>query len=325
MYPIIKPLSSWKGQDRYFGTVLKSITTILLSGGCSWNKCRMCGYKHDRNSCASRDDLVSHMSSQIDWISQNYPSSEYDIGKIFTSGSVFDPFEVPCEILDKLGALFQGKKLIVESRAEYITEKPIEQLLSILDQGQSHPLTVSIGLETTNDDIREKSIQKGFSFDDFIHAADICHRYGVGVKAYLMLKPLFLTEKEAMDDMQKSIREVSKYADMISMNLCTVQSHTELEQYWHRGEFRPPYLWSALKILLDAEVEVSCDPVGGGFKRGPHNCGNCDSKIVSAIKEYSLYADKQVLLSVWNEGCSCKDEWLYVINNEYPWNMPLTE
>ncbi|MDV0444176.1 archaeosine biosynthesis radical SAM protein RaSEA [Methanorbis rubei] len=321
----VKPLASWKGQDRYFGEVLPSLTGIFLSGGCSWNRCRMCGYKNDRNSCASRDELIAHMNAQIAWISENFAGDEYGLGKIFTSGSVFDPNEVPLEVLDSFGNLFAGKPVIAESRAEYVTEEGLSRLLKTLDQGQAHPLTVAMGLETTNDAIREKSIDKGFSFADFVRASEVCHNAGVGVKAYLMMKPLFLTESEALADMQTSIAEAAPYADMISMNLCTVQGRTELEQYWQRGSFRPPYLWSAVKVLLEAEVPVACDPVGGGFRRGPHNCGACDKEIVAAINAYSLSADKSELQQVWDAGCSCRKEWEYVLENEFSWNMPLTQ
>ncbi|MDU9376652.1 hypothetical protein McpSp1_12760 [Methanocorpusculaceae archaeon Sp1] len=325
MLASVKPLASWKGQDRYFGEVLPSLTGIFLSGGCSWNRCRMCGYKNDRNSCASRDELITHMNAQIAWISENFSAEEYGLGKIFTSGSVFDPNEVPLEVLDSFGNLFAGKPVIAESRAEYVTEEALSRFLKTLDQGQAHPLTVAIGLETTNDAIREKSIDKGFSFADFVRAADVCHEAGVGVKAYLMMKPLFLTESEALLDMQTSIAEAAPYADMISMNLCTVQGRTEVEQYWQRGSFRPPYLWSAVKVLLEANVPVACDPVGGGFRRGPHNCGTCDKEIVAAINAYSLSADKSELQKVWDEGCSCREEWEYVLENEFSWNMPLTQ
>lgn len=321
----IKPLASWKGQDRYFGEVLPSLTGIFLSGGCSWNRCRMCGYKNDRNSCDTREELIAHMNAQIAWIAENYSSDEYGLGKVFTSGSVFDPREVPREVLDSFGNLFAGKPVIAESRTEYVTEDALSQFLSTLDQGQSHPLTVAMGLETTNDAIREKSIDKGFTFADFIRAADICHEVGVGVKAYLMMKPLFLTEREAMEDMQKSVAEAAPYADMISMNLCTVQGRTELERYWQRRSFRPPYLWSAVKVLLEADACVACDPIGGGFHRGPHNCGTCDKEIVAAINTYSLTADKSVLQAVWDLGCTCRSEWEYVLDNETSWNMPLTE
>ena len=326
MDKIIKPLASWKGQDRFFGEVKSTLTAIFLSGGCSWNRCRMCGYKNDRDTSA---DLIANMKAQVSWLGENYKPDEYELGKIFTSGSVFDSREVPPEVLDTFGTFFKGKPLVAESRCEYVTKDAVERLMSTLDGGQDHPLTVAIGLETTNDAIREKSIDKGNTFEDFKQAAKIAHDCGAAVKAYLMMKPLFLTEKEAMDDMASSIREVAPYADMISMNLCTVQNRTELEQYWRKGAFRPPYLWSAVKVLLDADVFVSCDPVGGGFVRGPHNGeqqveGCLDKEIVAAINEYSLTADKSVLQAVWDAGESCRDEWQFVLDNETSWNMPLT-
>ena len=325
----IKPLASWKGQDRFFGEVKSTLTAIFLSGGCSWNRCRMCGYKNDRD-CSPKPELIEHMKAQVSWLGDNFKPEEYELGKIFTSGSVFDPNEVPLEVLDTFGTFFRGKPLVAESRCEYVTEEALERLLSTLDDGQEHPLTVAIGLETTNDAIREKSIDKGNTFEDFKKAADIAHKAGASIKAYLMMKPLFLTEREAMEDMQKSIAEVTPYADMISMNLCTVQGKTELEQYWQRGSFRPPYLWSAVKVLLDAEVFVSCDPVGGGFKRGPHNGdkqveGCLDKEIVAAINAYSLSGDKSVLQEVWDAGANCREEWEFVLENETSWNMPLTK
>jgi hypothetical protein len=181
-----------------------------------------------------------------------------------------------------------------------------------------------MGLETTSDRIREKSIDKGFSFSDFMRAAGRAREGGAGVKAYLLHKPLFLTEREALHDMEQSIREIVGVADIISMNPCTVQKHTELEYYWKHGAYRPPYLWSVLAVLLSAPVPVSCDPVGGGRSRGPHNCGTCDYGIVKAIREYNLDPDKGILGEIFEKGCACREEWERVLSLEKPYCMPLT-
>jgi radical SAM enzyme (TIGR01210 family) len=181
-----------------------------------------------------------------------------------------------------------------------------------------------MGLETTSDPIREKSIDKGFSFSDFMNAVDNARKGGAGVKAYLLHKPLFLTEREALLDMEKSIRVIAGVADIISMNPCTVQKHTELEYYWKRGAYRPPYLWSVLAVLLSAPLHVSCDPVGGGRARGPHNCGRCDYEIVKAIRDYNLTANRSVLAELAERGCECRDEWESVLSLEKPYCMPLT-
>ena len=45
-----KPLASWRGQERYGNELLDCLTIIFKSGGCTWSKCRMCSYRHERYS-----------------------------------------------------------------------------------------------------------------------------------------------------------------------------------------------------------------------------------------------------------------------------------
>jgi radical SAM enzyme (TIGR01210 family) len=215
--------------------------------------------------------------------------------------------------------------VIAETRPEYVREDAIAAFSSEIDNGSRDiPLYVAMGLETTNDRIREKSIDKGFAYADFREASRIAHDSGAGVKAYLLLKPLFLTEQEAVGDMHTSIREVSGIADLLSMNPCTVQTRTELERYWRLGAYRPPYLWSVLEVLDRAPVHVTCDPVGAGKIRGPHNCGSCDEDIVKAIRDYSLGGDRGLIREALATPCPCKREWGYVLKEERPFCMPLT-
>ncbi len=61
--------------------------------------------------------------------------------------------------------------------------------------------------------------------------------------------------------MKTSITDTAACAEIISMNPCTVQRNTELEYYWKRGAYRPPYLWSILSILADAPLHISAIPL----------------------------------------------------------------
>ena len=45
-----RPLACWKGEERYAGNVLPSLTIILKTGGCRHNRCRMCSYRFERYS-----------------------------------------------------------------------------------------------------------------------------------------------------------------------------------------------------------------------------------------------------------------------------------
>jgi hypothetical protein len=321
-----KPLAIWKGQERYEDELLDCLTIIFKSGGCSWSKCRMCGYRHERYpGNPSRETIMGHLRAQLLWVIHQYASTEYHIVKIFTSGSFFDTREVPAEFLSEVATAFHGKLIIAETRPEFVDPDLLSSFIEKLDDGSfKKPLYCAMGLETSNDRIRDKSINKGFTFQDFKNASAAAHSAGAGVKGYLLFKPLFLTEEEAVSDMKKSIRDVVNHADMISMNPCTVQRNTELEYYWKRGAYRPPYLWSVLSILLDSPVHITCDPLGGGQNRGPHNCGTCDYEIVKGIRDYSLNADRDLISALIETRCECRQEWEYILASERSYCMPLT-
>jgi len=320
-----RPSACWTGKDYVNNETQDTLTIIFRTGGCRWNRCRMCGYRHDRYETDDPAEVAAGIRKQLRWVLEEHDPKNYPVIKIYTSGSILDPSEFPPDTLYEIGRTFRGRIVIAETRPEHITEERLVPFMETIDDGTHEtPLYIATGLETTNDQIREKSIDKGFTFDDFTRAANEAHACGVGVKAYLLMKPPFLTEKEAIDDMSKSIREASPYADMISMNPCTVQSRTEVERLWKRRSYRPPYLWSVLELLIHADRYVSCDPVGGGQLRGPHNCGKCDREIVSGIRDYSMTNDVALLRALFEQECVCRKEWEYVIRNEHPCWMPLT-
>jgi archaeosine synthase beta-subunit len=322
---IEKPLACWRGKERYGNDLHDCLTIIFKSAGCSWSKCRMCSYRHERYGEQSCEALHTRLTAQLAWVMRENNPEEYRMVKIFTSGSFFDPAEVPPSFLAEVAKAFRGKLVIAETRPEFVQETVFRTFIEGIDDGSwKIPLYCAIGLETSSDSIREKCINKGFSFSDFTNAAKTARAAGAGVKAYLLFKPLFLTEREAAKDMETTIKDVVPYADMISMNPCTVQRNTELEYYWKRGAYRPPYLWSVLTLLKKAPVHITCDPLGGGQKRGSHNCGKCDYEIVKGIRDFSLSGDRDLIGALLDTECCCKAEWEYVLAREKPYCMPLT-
>jgi hypothetical protein len=257
----------------------------------------MCGYAGE-GAPASAEDLVAQFENAMQ---RNSPA--VTVVKIYTSGSFLDPQEMPLEardeILQRLEALGISK-LVIETRPQYVTRKSVEKCLSHL------PTEFAMGLETSNDLIREHVIRKGFTFQEFVDASEEVHRQGGRVKAYLLLKPPLLTEGQALRDAISSAREAQKHADVLSLNLCNVQRNTQVERMWERGEFRPPWLWSALEVLKSVPGPIVCDPVGAGTRRGPHNCGQCDAAVAEAIRVHALTQD----ISLFdNLDCECKAAW----------------
>lgn len=321
-----RPLACWAGKERFDNRILDCLTIIFRTAGCSYNQCLMCGYRHERYSPSDMShSYTDRLLSQLAWVLEQHNPEKYQMVKIFTSGSFFDPREIPPEVITRAGKAFRGRIVIAETRPEFIHEETIRPFLSEIDDGSiSRPLYCAIGLETTSDRIRDKCIRKGFTFSDFTGACSRAKKAGAGIKAYLLHKPLFLTEREALDDMNSSIPAAAQYADLISMNPCTVQGRTDLEWYWKQRAYRPPYLWSVLAVLNNAQVHVTCDPVGGGRARGAHNCGTCDKDIVKGIRDYSLTGDRDLIAALYETECACKEGWQHVLDHEMPFGMPLT-
>jgi radical SAM enzyme (TIGR01210 family) len=301
-----KPVAAWLDYDFFTEErkAMKSLTIIVRTLGCQWRNCTMCGYWQEAADVTQADILT-----QLEQALRNSPEEDF-ILKIFTSGSFLDDREIASETRKEIAQMVKKrkgiKKLIVETRPEYVSVEKIEDLKSVGN------LELAIGLETANDFIRSRYINKGFSFEDYRKAAKITTDCGATVKTYLLLKPPFISEKKAIEDVITSTELVSGYSSTISLNLCNVQKYTLLEDLWRSGYYRPPWLWSAvdaIKGIARQNVVVISDPVGAGHKRGPHNCGKCDQRIKEAIKRFNITQDLSVLEHLDEIDCECREVW----------------
>ncbi len=320
-----RPIAIWGGEDRVLGSVLTSTTAIIRSGGCSWNRCHMCQYRHERIPGVTTGKLIEYMTEQLAVFREQVVNQDPQLIKLYTSGSFFDDAEVPPPVRDEVAGIAAGRSLVVECRADYVSGEKISGFIRQMNQDTGDgKLIVAIGLETSSDRIREKSIDKGITFEQYVRRTEEIHQAGGLVKTYLLQKPPYLTERESLEDMLRSVHDITPYTDLISLNPCTVQRNTLVERLWKQGGYRPPYLWSVVRVMAESELHITCDPLGGGQSRGPHNCGSCDRLILDAIRDYNLNGDRELMRSVLDTDCSCKKEWECVLACEQSWAMPLT-
>ncbi|MEA1908338.1 MAG: archaeosine biosynthesis radical SAM protein RaSEA [Euryarchaeota archaeon] len=312
-----KPAAVWASSDRLTDGVIRSLTMILRTYGCrrcrDGQGCTMCGFIRDSAPTPpSPEDLVAQFEAAM----ARRPEGRFMV-KIFTSGSFPDAAEMPpvagLEILRRLDNDPEVTKVLLETRPEFVTS----EAMADYRQAICKKLEVAIGVETSNDRIRSDCINKGFLFEDFVRASRIAHQHDTTVKAYLLLKPPFLAEGVAIRDIVKSARDVSPYAETISINLCNVQNGTFVEKLLRRGDYRPPWLWSAISVLRQAKTEnpgmiITSDPVGAGSRHGPHNCGKCDSEVADAINKFSISQD----IGDLRVKCDCKELWQKTVELE---------
>ncbi|MFB6298518.1 MAG: archaeosine biosynthesis radical SAM protein RaSEA [Salinirussus sp.] len=320
-----EPTRVWLDEDNTPDGVYDSLTIILNTGGCRWARaggCTMCGYVAEsvEGGTVTHEDLVAQVEAALEHERENADAPAGQV-KIYTSGSFLDEREIPPETRRAIAETFADRdRMVVESLPDFVDA---EKLAAFTDRGLA--TDVAVGLETATDRIRRDCVNKYFSFAAFEDAAAEAHGAGAGVKAYLLLKPPFLSESEAVADMIESVRRCSDVAGChtVSMNPCNVQRHTMVEDLFHDEGYRPPWLWSVCDVLestTDAEALVVSDPVGHGSDRGPHNCGDCDDRVQRAIKDFDLRQDPAVFEQV---SCDCERTWQAVLDRERSYSMPL--
>ncbi len=275
----------------------RAMVAIFRTSGCAWRKCTMCNYASESYHGKINDNVIY---SQLEEALSCYDGEE--IVKLYTSGSFLDEREIPRSARRKIIESFEdAEKIVIESRPEFITE---ENLADILDF--SDVVEVAIGLETVSDDVRLRAINKGFTLKDFEKSTAILKEHGFGIRTYILLKPPFLYEKEAIEDAIKSVKYAKEFSDVVSINPMNVQKNTLVEKMFKDGEYDPPWFWSLIEVIKRTDGVVISKPSGGGSIRGIHNCGKCDSQIMNILKDYNNTLRRNLFDKIY---CECRELW----------------
>lgn len=321
-----KPVAYWSKPDRLINEIGKELTIILRTRGCSHalgdsGGCSMCGYVQDsyiqdipQESILNQFNVA--LESKMEEIST---SSDNYVLKIFNSGSFLDDTEITPstrqQIYEKIQSIDNITELIVESRPEYVNETSLKQIKEVVS---SKYVEIGIGLESASDHVRNAYINKGFSASDFQNALEQCHAFDIGVKAYLLFKPLFMTEIAAIDDCVESISYLKNLGvDSISINPMNIQRFTLVERLWYQNRYRPPWYYSLFEAIRQSvnrtdlkSVRILSDPSGAGSKRGIHNCldRECNQTMKGMLEKFVLNQDLTVFkgLEAEENQCSCR-------------------
>lgn len=298
-----RPVSMWNEMDRLRGKPEETSVVIFRTRGCSWydfSSCSMCGYFNDVNTKVTVDDLKRQIDRAYEFMERT------KILKVFTSGSFLDRREMPLEaynyFLEKMSE--KVEYLLVESRTEYVTDETMKSL-----RNYGIDTRIAIGVESTDDSVITKSVNKGSTFAKFKAAADVVNKNDLDLRSYLLLKPPFMPEEEAVQDAIRSVMDCAPYSRDVSVNPMNIQKNTLVEKLWKQGLYRPPWLYSICRVLLetrDADTEVLSYPTGGDRERGSHN-DNRDGELVKLIFKSSLDQDFSELERYYN----AQDKTLY--------------
>lgn len=304
------PSRVWSEEEVIDGETHRALTVILRTRGCTWairGGCSMCGYVNDS---FVKKITADHLVRQFETALSQF--SDHTVIKLYTSGSFLDDTEVPEDAQRRIAEMVpdQVVRFQSEAQAHHVTK---ERLSDIVDRlPGACQLAFGIGMEASTPEVLEHSVNNEFTIEDYREAAQVAHDAGARLKCYVLVKPPFLTEKEAILEAVETARRVADTPalEAISFNPVSVHKNTLVEELFRSGDYSPPWLWSVVDVLervsAFADVQVHSDVVAGGQARGAHNCGACDEDVLRAIDAHKKTGDASVFERV---SCSCRGVW----------------
>ncbi len=304
----------------------KRLVVVLNAPGCEYARngqgCTNCSFPGQMAAHheVSSEDLLIQLEAALETIPPNLACPiEIDL---YNSGSFFNPNEIQGDaataILARVATVERVRRVLVESRPEYIAVEKVRRAAAIL---QGKTLEVGIGLESANEEIREHRIRKGFSFEDFERAAWAIAEAGASLLVYVLLKPLGTEEKEAIDDAVATIRAVFDLGKRLDVKVraalqpCFVGPRTALEEAYKQRRYRPPRLWSVVQVVLDT---AESGPVTVGLsdeallpEEAAHNCDACSKTVREALARFNRTRDARPLKEL---RCDCRSLWSQIVS-----------
>ncbi len=306
------------------GTPCTAATVIFRTRGCVWwwkSGCTFCGYFNDVRDDVTADDLFAQ------WEEAKRRLDDFEgcsMVKVYTSGTFFEDRENPPEWQEAIlrETHERGLHLVIEAQAQLCTPEKLAWV------AERHPgCTVAVGLEAYDDAVLRFHVNKGFSTKQWHRSVDMLRDNGLRVKTYLLFKPPFMSEGDALELTSRWISQVAPLSDDVSVNPMNIQKRTIVERLFRNREYRPPWLWSLVEMMervhddiSEAQTRIIVHPTAAGRIRGAHNCGACDAEVVAAIERYSVSGDTREFADL---DCDCKRVWRAEVDNDLSLPAPL--
>jgi radical SAM enzyme (TIGR01210 family) len=157
--------------------------------------------------------------------------------KLYNSGSFFDPGAIPVPDYPAIArTISPARHVIIESHPRLVGEKALrfQELLA-------GSLEVAMGLETIHPGVLPR-LNKGFELRHFAAAAEFLRNREIAVRAFVLVKPPFLSEEDALEWAVKSAEFAFRCGANVVSLIPTRGGNGAMERLRQTNEFAPPKL-----------------------------------------------------------------------------------
>ena len=220
------------------GKVESTATVFLTNRECPF-ACLMCDlWKNTTDISIPAEQIVNQISGVMNHIDQARHL------KLYNSGNFFDTKAIPENAYIPIAGLVKRfTTLIVESHPKLINDKSIK-FKDLLEP----ELQVAIGLETSNPMVLSR-LNKQMTLLDFHQATQFLSSHRIPVRAFILLRPPFLEEKEAVKWAKRSIDFAFDSGVECCVIIPTRGGNGALEILHEQGYFEQPEIESLEEVL----------------------------------------------------------------------------
>jgi radical SAM enzyme (TIGR01210 family) len=287
----LRPYAWLVEKERTVSGEIEDTAIIFLTNPACPFHCLMCDlWKNTTDGPA----IPGAIPAQIEWALEQMPDVKHV--KLYNSGSFFDDRAIPPDDYEKIASLLRGfETVIVESHPKFIGDNCLN-FKNMLNP----ELHVALGLETIHQDVLLK-LNKQMTLEDFSNSVRFLTQNGIRSRAFVLLRPPFMSEKEGIYWAKKSI----VYAFNAGVECCTIipvrGGNGAMELLMKRGDFCLPDIQS-LETVLEFGIELNAGRVFADVWDLSlfSSCNKCLEKRAERLIDINL---RQAIVD--NYKCSC--------------------
>jgi radical SAM enzyme (TIGR01210 family) len=287
----LKPYGWMVEKERTVSGSIEDTGIIFLTNRECPFHCLMCDlWKNTTDETAS----AGVIPDQIRYALERMPSVKHI--KLYNSGSFFDSRAIPEEDYKEIASILKNcETVIVESHPRLVNEKCLKFRDMLVPQ-----LHVAMGLETANPEILSK-LNKQMTPEDFSGAAIFLTKHGIYSRAFILLRPPFLSESEGIFWAERSI----DFAFDAGVECCTIipvrGGNGAMDMLKERGDFNSPDI-SSLEKVMEYGIGLNKGRVFADVWDLAHfsKCNNCIDQRVNRLTAMNL--SQEIICAI---DCKC--------------------
>jgi radical SAM enzyme (TIGR01210 family) len=226
------------------GEIVPVATVFLTNRECPW-RCLMCDLW--KNTLPESVPMGA-IPAQIDYAFSRLPSARQI--KLYNSGSFFDPRAIPREDFPAIAERVRPfERVIVECHPALVDDAALR-----FQDALAGKLEVAMGLETVHPEVLSR-LNKGMTLEQFSRAAEFLRTHDIALRVFILVKPPFLNEAEALEWACRSIDFAFDRGATVASLIPTRVGNGALEALAARGEFSMPGL-ETLESAMDCGIAL---------------------------------------------------------------------